>query len=83
MKAEVYEAFRAIDVPEDKALRAAEALSKRDEDVADLKGSVRLLQWMVTTSIGLTVLLLGSVLALWAKLGDIGGQVAQIARSTH
>jgi hypothetical protein len=30
MQTEVFEAFRAIDVPEDKALKAAAALSKRD-----------------------------------------------------
>jgi len=28
-----FEAFRSIDVPEDKALKAAAALSKRDDDV--------------------------------------------------
>jgi hypothetical protein len=83
MKAEVYEAFRSLGAPEDKALKAAEALSKRDDDVADLRGGVRNLQWMVTTSIGLMIVLLGSMFALWAKLGEVGGQVAQIARSLH
>ena len=29
MQSEVFEAFRAIDIPEDKALRAAAALSRR------------------------------------------------------
>lgn len=47
MQGEVYEAFRAIDVPEDKALRAAEALSRRDQDVTDLKRDTTLLKWMV------------------------------------
>lgn len=37
MQSEVVEAFRAIDVPEDKALKAATALSRRDEDVSSLK----------------------------------------------
>jgi hypothetical protein len=55
MQAEVYAAFLAIDIPEDKALRAAEALSCRDEDVSDLKNDVRLLRWMVTTNIALSV----------------------------
>lgn len=58
VKAEVFEAFRAIWAPEDKALAAAEALSKRDEDVADLKSDVRLLRWMVTTNIALSVAIL-------------------------
>jgi len=30
----VFEALRAIDIPEDKALKAASALSRRDEDVS-------------------------------------------------
>lgn len=33
MQAEVYQAFRAMDVPEDKALRAAEVLGRRDEEL--------------------------------------------------
>ena len=37
MQWRVFEAFRAIDIPEDKALKAAAALSKRDDDVASLK----------------------------------------------
>ena len=60
MQAEVYAAFRAIDVPEDKAVKAAEALSRRDDDVAALKSDVALLKWMTGTGIGLTLILLGS-----------------------
>lgn len=40
LQSEVFEAFRAIDIPEDKALKAATALSKRDDDVASLKGEL-------------------------------------------
>jgi hypothetical protein len=36
MHRQVFEAFRAIDIPEDKALKAAAALSKRDDVVASL-----------------------------------------------
>jgi len=47
MQAEVFEAFRAIDIPEDKALKAATALSKRDDDVASIKSDVLLReQWI-------------------------------------
>jgi hypothetical protein len=46
MQAEVFEAFRSIDVPEDKALKAATALSKRDDDVTTLKSELLLLKWM-------------------------------------
>ena len=43
----VFEAFRAIDIPEDKALRVATALSKRDDDVSSLKGELLVLKWMM------------------------------------
>ena len=43
----VFEAFRAIDIPEDKALKAAAALSKRDDDVALLKTDTSILKWMI------------------------------------
>ncbi len=49
MQGEVFEAFRSIDVPEDKALKAAQALSGRDNDVSELKRDVTLLKWMVGT----------------------------------
>ena len=47
MQSEVFEAFRAIDVLEAKALKAAEALSRRDDDVASLKRDMAVLKWMV------------------------------------
>jgi hypothetical protein len=47
LQTEVFEAFRAIDIPEDKALKAAAALSKRDDDVASLKTDTAILKWMM------------------------------------
>ena len=47
VQTEVFEAFRAIDIPEDKALKAAAALSKRDDDVASLKTDTSILKWMM------------------------------------
>jgi hypothetical protein len=47
MQSEIYAAFRAMDVPEEKALKAAEALSKRDADVAALKADTTVLKWMM------------------------------------
>jgi hypothetical protein len=52
MQAEVYEAFRSIDVPEDKALKAASALSKRDDEVTAIKTDTTVLKWMVGTLVG-------------------------------
>jgi hypothetical protein len=47
LQSEVFEAFRAIDIPEDKALKAATALSKRDDDVSSLKGELLVIKWMM------------------------------------
>lgn len=47
MQSEVFEAFRAIDVPEEKALKAATALGKRDDDVNSLKADMLLVKWML------------------------------------
>lgn len=47
MQRQVFEAFRAIDIPEDKALKAAAGLSKRADDVASLKTDTAILKWMM------------------------------------
>jgi hypothetical protein len=76
MQSEVFEAFRAIDVPEDKALKAATALSKRDDDVASLKADMTLLKWMVgalaavTFSVGAPAVWL--LIRVAVKVGAVG-----------
>ena len=45
MPAEVLDAFRSIDIPEDKALRAAIALGQRDQDVASLRSDMSVMKW--------------------------------------
>jgi hypothetical protein len=47
MKSEVYAAFRELDISEEKALKAAEALSKRDDDVSELKTDMTVTKWMM------------------------------------
>ena len=47
LQSEVFEAFRAIDVPEDKAMKAATALSKRDDEVSSLQADMLVLKWML------------------------------------
>jgi hypothetical protein len=37
MQGEVYEALRSINIAEDKAIKAAEAISKRDQDVSETR----------------------------------------------
>lgn len=47
LQAEVFEAFRSIDITEDKALEAATALGQRDQDVAPLKTDMSVMKWMM------------------------------------
>ena len=47
MQTEVFEAFRAIDIPEEKTLKAAAALSKRGDDVTSIKSELSLVKWMM------------------------------------
>lgn len=47
VQSKVFEAFRAIDSPEDKALKAAAALGKRDDDVASVRSELLLIKWMM------------------------------------
>ncbi len=83
MQSEVFEAFRSIDIPEDKALKAAGALAKRDDDVTGLKADVQLMKWVVGFVLAFQVAFVGSTFALWIKLGDIGAQVAALAVRSH
>ncbi len=65
MEAEVFEAFRSIGIGDDKASAAAQALSKRDPDIAILKSDVgnlktdtALLKWMTGFGLALNVAIL-------------------------
>lgn len=47
MQTEGFEAFRAIDITEDKALKAAAALSKRDDDATSIRSELPVIKWMM------------------------------------
>lgn len=51
LKSEVFEAFRALGVSEEKALKAAIALGKRDDDVASLKSECRWLYFRLASGL--------------------------------
>ncbi len=59
---EVYDALRAINVPEEKARKAAEALAGYEPQLAALRSDLRLLTWMVGTNVLLTVAVLVKLL---------------------
>lgn len=47
MQSEGFETFRAIDIPEDKAIKAAAAFGKRDDNVVSIRGELLLIKWMM------------------------------------
>ncbi len=58
MEAEVFGAFRAAGVPDDKAMAAAQALNPRDTRVSAVESDVVLLKWMVGFNLTLTMAVL-------------------------
>jgi hypothetical protein len=73
MRREVYDAFRAAGVPDDKAGAAAEAiegsreegrLRHLEEELLRLDGRVMLLTWMVGFNLALTAAVLAKLLLL-------------------
>lgn len=74
------EAFIAAGAPPEKASAAAEELAGYDSRLAGVETRLAVLTWMAGANLGLTLLVLGSLFALWSKLGDVA---AQIARAVH
>ena len=60
--------------------KASEEVASYDTRLASIETRVAVLTWMTGAGVGLTLLVLGNVIALWAKLSEISGQLAQIAR---
>lgn len=79
----VRDALVAANVPPDLAAKASEELAGQEDRITKIDTRLSVLIWMVGTNLTLTLLLLGSMLALWARLADVSGQLAQIARSVH
>jgi hypothetical protein len=67
----------------DKAAKAAEEGAAYDMRLAGLETRVSVLTWMVGANVGLTVLAIGGLVTLASKLGEISGQIAQLARGIH
>ncbi len=65
----------------EKSAKAAEELAGYERQFADIRGDLKLVKWMAGASIGLTLLILGSVVTLLAKVGELGGQLTEITRT--
>jgi len=74
------EAFLAAGAPADKAAAAAEELAGYDNRIAGIETRLAaVLTWMVGANVGLSLLILGSMFALWSKMADISAQIVQHA----
>lgn len=62
MIAEVYDAFKAAGVDDEKARKAAEAVASYENKFQDLHANFNILKWMVGTNIVLTLGILGKLL---------------------
>lgn len=52
-------------------------------EVSAVRGDLTLLKWLVGTNLTLTLLLAGTVFAVWSKLGEVSGQVVALAARIH
>ena len=55
MIAEVYVAFKSAGADDDKALAAASAIADYQRDIAELKGDVKLIKWIVGFNLAFSV----------------------------
>ncbi len=85
MQSEVYEAFRDMGAAEDKALKAAAVLGKRDDDLAAAVASLKSDIAAVTADQVLTKGMIGFLLALtWRSCSSFSRiSPTELARSTH
>ena len=60
---------------EERAYQAAEEVAGYENRLGSIEGRLSVLTWMAATSITLVVIVLGSQMALWAKLGEIAGKL--------
>jgi hypothetical protein len=58
----LYETLRLANVPDGKAIKAAEEVADCKGNLATLKGEISVLKWMVGANISLTVLVLGGLI---------------------
>ncbi len=75
------DALAEAGVSKDKADKAAEEVATFDSRIAAIDSRLAVLTWMTGTVVGLSLLLVASVFAIWSKLGDISGQLATLAKA--
>lgn len=64
MIAEVYDAFKSAGADEDKALAAATAIADYQRDIAELRGDVKPIKWIVGFNLAFSVTMLFLIVRL-------------------
>ena len=64
---------------EELASKAGTEVATDETRLAGVETRLSTLTWMVSFNLSLTLLLLGTGLTLWSKLGEIGAQLALLA----
>ncbi len=67
----------------DKADKAAEEGASYEMQLAGIESRVSVLTWMVGANVGLTILVIGALVTLSSKLGEISGQLVQLSHIVH
>ena len=62
--AEVYDAFKSAGAQDDKALAAASAIADYQRDIAELRGDVKLIKWIVGFNLAFSVAIVMLLLRL-------------------
>ena len=65
--AEVYDAFKSAGAEEDKALAAATAIADYQRDIADLRGGVKPIKWMVGFNLAFSLAVIMMLVRLLAS----------------
>jgi hypothetical protein len=63
----------------EKAEKAAEEGASYETRLAGIESRVSVLTWMVGANVGLTILVIGALVTLSSKLGEISGQLVQLS----
>lgn len=58
MESDVFDTFKSIGVADEKAMKAATALSKRDADISGTKAEIAVLKWITGFGLALNVAIL-------------------------
>ena len=66
MIAEVYDAFKSAGAEDDKARAAATAIADYQRDIADLKGDMKLIKWIVGFNLAFAVTIVLLIVRLLA-----------------